>query len=162
MSFFSKLGQRVCVVLLVIGTIPLLFMMVLIVANSLGRALFRTPVSGTIELAGIAGAVVVAAAVGFTARERGNVSVDVLVSRLRSKTRAGLDAVTYALSLVGVGFLLWAVGRDILKALDMQEATMTMSIPIAPFKIAWAVGLFITACFLLGHTISGLKTWRQK
>lgn len=162
MSFFSKLGRTVSIVLVAIGTVPLLIMMVIIVGNSLGRALFRAPISGTIEIAGLAGAVIVAAAVGFTARERGNVAVDVLLSRLRSRTRAVFDAVAYLLSLVGVMFLLWAEIRDIITALEVDEVSMTMSIPTAPFKIAWALGIVIMACFLFGHVVSAVNIWRKK
>ena len=162
MSFFSKLGRTVSIVLVAIGTVPLLIMMVIIVGNSLGRALFRAPISGTIEIAGLAGAVIVAAAVGFTARERGNVAVDVLLSRLRSRTRAVFDAVAYLLSFVGVMFLLWAEIRDIITALEVDEVSMTMSIPTAPFKIAWALGIVIMACFLIGHVVSAVNIWRKK
>ena len=84
MAFPSRFGRIVSASLLVIGAITLIIMMVVVTGNSLGRALFKTPISGTMEIAGLAGAIVVAAAIGFTARERGNVAVDVLMSRLKS------------------------------------------------------------------------------
>jgi TRAP-type C4-dicarboxylate transport system permease small subunit len=149
-------------VLLVIGAVPLVIMMIIVVGNSVGRAIFRTPISGTIEIAGLAGAIVVAAAVGFTAREKGNVSVDVLMSRLKSRTKACLDTITYILSIAGFSFLLWAVLLDTITALEMNEVTMTMSIPTAPFKIAWLSGIFITICFLIGHVVAAIRKWRQR
>jgi len=72
MAFYSKLGHVMIKVLLAVGGIALMVMMTIVVGNSIGRALFRTPIFGTIEIAGLAGVVLVAAAVGFAAREHRN------------------------------------------------------------------------------------------
>jgi TRAP-type transport system small permease protein len=157
MGFPSKFGRLVSIVLLVIGAIPLLIMMAVVVANSVGRAIFNKPVAGTIEIAGLAGAIVVAAAVGFTARERGNVAVDVLMTRLKPRVRAVFDVATYFLSLAGVSFLLYAVIRDAFKSVRMGDITITMAISTAPFKFAWAAGLFILACFLVVHITGSIR-----
>jgi TRAP-type C4-dicarboxylate transport system permease small subunit len=132
-------------------------MMVVVAGNSLGRALFRTPITGTIEIAGLAGVIVVAASVGFTARERGNVAVDMLMSRLKSKRRRMFDAVTTVLSLAGVVLLLYAVIRDAFKSMGLKEVTMTMNFPTSPFKFAWAAGVFVLACFLVVHLIKAIN-----
>jgi TRAP-type C4-dicarboxylate transport system permease small subunit len=157
MRFFSKFGRIVSIVLCVIGAIPLMIMMIVVTGNSLGRAFFRTPVTGTIEIAGLAGVVVVAAAMCFTAQERANVSVDILMSRLKPKARRILDTVTSALSLSAVVFLLYATTLDAFKSLNLKEVTMTMNFPTSPFKFAWATGVFILACFLLVHLIRAIR-----
>ena len=72
MAFYSKLGHVMIKVLLAVGGIALMVMMTIVVGNSIGRALFRTPIFGTIEIAGLAGVVLVAATVGFAAREHRN------------------------------------------------------------------------------------------
>jgi TRAP-type C4-dicarboxylate transport system permease small subunit len=157
MKFFSKFGRIVSAALCVIGAIPLMIMMIIVTANSLGRALFRTPLSGTIEIAGLAGVIVVAAAVGFTARERGNVAVDILMSRLKPKAKRMFDTVTSILSLGAVVFLLYAVTLDAFKSLKLKEVTMTMNFPTSPFKSAWAAGVLILACYLLVHVIRTIR-----
>jgi TRAP-type C4-dicarboxylate transport system permease small subunit len=157
MKFPSRFGRFVSVALLVIGSVPLLVMMAVVAGNSLGRALFRTPITGTIEIAGLAGAIVVSAAVGYTARQRGNVAVDVLMSRLKPKTRRALDIVTFSLSLVAAAFLLYAVVLDAFDSIRMQDVTITMAIPTPPFKFAWAAGVFILACFLVVHLIKAIR-----
>ena len=121
--------------LLVIGAIPLLIMTAIVVGNSLGRALFRSPISGTIEIAGLAGVIVVAAAVGFTARERGNVAVDVLMGRLKPRVRAVFDTVTFSLSLAAVSFLLYAVILDAFKSLRMDDTTLWHESPWSPVRL---------------------------
>lgn len=87
MKFSSRFGRFVSVALLAIGAVPLMVMMLIVTGNSLGRVFFHTPIMGTIEIAGLAGAIVVAAAVGFTSRERANVAVDVLLSHLKPGQR---------------------------------------------------------------------------
>jgi TRAP-type C4-dicarboxylate transport system permease small subunit len=161
MPFLSRFVGVMRAVLLVIGAISLVIMMVVVVGNSVGRALFGTPILGTIEIAGLGGAIVVAAAVGFTAREKGNISVDLLMSRLRPRTRAFFDAVTYFLSLSGVLFLLYAVVRDAFGTLKAKEATVTMESPVAPFKLAWAAGILIVACFLIAHLVTAIRKVRK-
>ncbi len=158
----SRLGRIVSAALLVIGAIPLLIMTAIVVGNSLGRALFRSPISGTIEIAGLAGVIVVAAAVGFTARERGNVAVDVLMGRLKPRVRAVFDRVTFSLSLAAVSFLLYAVILDAFKSLRMNDTTLTTGTPTAPFKFAWAAGVFILACFLVVHIVATIREGGEK
>jgi TRAP-type C4-dicarboxylate transport system permease small subunit len=157
MRFPSKYGRFVSAALLVIGAIPLIIMMIVVTANSLGRAIFKIPVTGTIEIAGLAGVIVVAAAVGFTARERANVAVDVLLSQLKPRAKRILDIVTLFLSFAAVCFLLYAIIIDALKSFRMEEVTMMMSFPMPFFKFAWAGGVFILACFLLVHLITTIR-----
>jgi TRAP-type C4-dicarboxylate transport system permease small subunit len=157
MPFPSRFGRIVSAALLVISAIPLIIMMVVVTGNSLGRALFKTPISGTIEIAGLAGVILVAAAVGFTARERGNVAVDVLMSRLSPRVKGLFDVFTFFLSLAAVSFLLWAVVLEAFSAQKMKETTLTMGISTAPFKSAWAAGILILACFLLVHLVVAIR-----
>jgi TRAP-type transport system small permease protein len=162
MSSFSKFGRIVTAALIVIGAIPLIIMMLVVTGNSLGRALLRAPITGTIEIAGLAGAIVVAAAVGFTARERGNVAVDVLMSRLSPPVKRIFDAVSLLLSLGAILFLLWAVVRDASSALQMKETTLTMGLSTVPYKFAWAAGIFVVACFLTAHLVSVIRNRGDK
>jgi len=104
MGFYSKVSHIIIKVLLIIGGIALLVMMAIVVGNSIGRALFRTPIFGTIEIAGLAGVVVVAGAVGFTEREHRNIVVDTAANRMKPNMRALADAFTLFLSLGAVVF----------------------------------------------------------
>jgi TRAP-type C4-dicarboxylate transport system permease small subunit len=157
MQFPSKYSRFVIAALLVIAAIPLIIMMIVVTANSLGRAIFKIPVTGTIEIAGLAGVIVVAAAVGFTARERANVAVDVLLSHLKPRAKRILDVVTLFLSFAAVCFLLYAIILDAVKSFMMKEVTMVMSFPTPFFKFVWAGGVFILACFLLVHLFTTIR-----
>lgn len=157
MSFYSKLSQVIIRVLLVVGAVALMVMMVIVVGNSLGRALFRTPIFGTIEIAGLAGVVVVAGAVGFAEREHRNIVVDTAANRFTPRTRALADAFTLFLSLGAVAFLFWAVFNNALRSLTIREATLTTGVFIAPFKFTWAIGIIILCLFLLQHMIEAIR-----
>jgi TRAP-type C4-dicarboxylate transport system permease small subunit len=128
-------------------------MMVIVVGNSLGRSLFKTPIFGTIEIAGLAGVIVVAVAVGFAEREQSNIVVDVVANRFTPRTRALADAFTLFLSVGAVAFLLWAIFNDALHSLTMREITLTTGVLTTPFKFTWAIGVLILCLFLLQHMI---------
>lgn len=157
MRFSSKFGRIVSVALLVIGGISLMIMMAIVTGNSLGRIFFRTPIMGTIEIAGLAGAIVVAAAVGYTSRERGNVAVDVLLSHLKPGAKRVLDMFTLFLSLAGAAFLLYAITYDAFQSAKLQEVTITLGVATSPFKFAWAAGIFILASFLVVHLVNAIR-----
>lgn len=162
MAFYSKLSRLIIRVLLVVGGVALMVMMTIVVGNSLGRALFRTPIFGTIEIAGLAGALVVAAAVGFAEWEKRNVVVDVVANRFTSRIRAITDAFTLFLSLGAVAFLFWAVFNDALNSVAVREATLTTGVFVFPFKFSWAVGIVILCLFLLQHMIEAIRRGGKK
>ena len=157
MAFYSKLSHVVIRVFLVVASVALMVMMVIVVGNSVGRALFRKPIFGTIEIAGLAGVVVVAAAVGFAELEQRNVVVDVVANRFKSHTRAIADAFTLFLSLGMVAFMLWAIFNDALNSVAVREITLTTGILTAPFKFIWAIGVIILCLFLLQHMIEAIR-----
>jgi TRAP-type C4-dicarboxylate transport system permease small subunit len=142
---------------LTIGGMALMVMMVYVVGNCVGRALFRIPIMGTIEIAGVAGAIVVSVAIAFAERERSNVVVDIVTESMPPRPRSMLDALTLLLSLGAVAFLLYAViGNGIASFVD-KETTLTTGIPIGPFKLAWAAGLVGSWLFLLKYFIDAVR-----
>jgi TRAP-type C4-dicarboxylate transport system permease small subunit len=158
---YTRLSHLMIRVLLVVGGVSLMVMMAIVVGNSLGRAFFRMPIYGAIEIAGLAGVIVVAVAVGFAERERRNVVVDVVANRLKPRTRALADAFTLFLSLGAVAFLLWAVLTDALNALTIRETTLTTGVHVAPFKFTWAIGVIILCLFLGQHVIEAVRKGRK-
>jgi len=157
MAFYSKLSHVVIRVLLVVASVALMVMMVIVVGNSLGRAFFKTPIFGTIEIAGLAGVIVVAAAIGFAEREQKNIVVDVVANRFTPRIRALADVFTLFLSLGAVAFLLWAIFNDALNSLTIRETTLTTGTFTAPFKFTWAIGIIILCLFLLQHMIEAFR-----
>ncbi|MBA7566812.1 hypothetical protein ES708_08508 [subsurface metagenome] len=153
MTLRARLGRVLIRALIVVGAIPLLAMMLVIVGNSFGRVFLHKPITLTIEGAGLLGVILIAVAIGFAERERINIVVRVIFERFPERVRVVLESFTFILSLVGAGYLFWAVFTSGLNSLSIQEATLTTRIPIAPFKFVWAAGALILCLFLAQHLV---------
>jgi TRAP-type C4-dicarboxylate transport system permease small subunit len=162
MAFYSKFTGVMTKVLLVIAGLALLVMMVIVVGNSMGRAFFRIPIFGTIEVAGLAGVIVVAVAVGYSQREGRNIVVDTVASHFAPRTRAIFDACTLFLSLLVVVFFGWVVFRDALSSWTLQETTLTTGVSTVPFKFAWTIGIVILCMYLVQHMIEAIRKGGKK
>ena len=108
-SIGSNLMTVLTAIAHIVAAFALMSMMMVIVANIVGRIFFRSPVTGTLEIVGFAGVVVVAIAVVFTERARGNVAVDIVVTRLPPGLRRIFRSITYFLSFGAACILFWAV-----------------------------------------------------
>ncbi|MFC1534302.1 TRAP transporter small permease [Thermodesulfobacteriota bacterium] len=154
-SFSLKFVRFMIKTLHVVAFIALMVMMSIVVANVIGRIFFKSPVMGTLEVAGFAGVIVVAVAIGLAQRENRNVFVDIIISRFSERLRIIADCFTYILSLIAVGFLFWAVTESAIDALTQGEITLTLSLKTYPFRFVWAAGLLLLCCFLI-HRIIGI------
>jgi TRAP-type C4-dicarboxylate transport system permease small subunit len=153
MTFLAKCIQFMIRVLLVIATVALMAMMGTIAANIIGRIFFEVPILGTVEIAGLAGVVLIAVAVGFTEQEHRNIVVGIVANRFPPRIRAIADALTLFLSLGAVVVLSWAVFGSAIDAVAWGEYTSVLEITPAPFKFTWAIGTLILCLFLLQHMI---------
>lgn len=74
-------------VLLVIAAAALVAMATIITLNIFGRALFRSPIMGTVEYAGVLGVVFASVAIGYVEKHRRNVVMEVISSKFRPERR---------------------------------------------------------------------------
>jgi len=137
-------------------------MMGLVVGNALGRAIFKTPIFGTIEDAGMAGAVLVAVAIGFAERERVNIVIRALFDHFPQRVQYVLTSFTLFLSLGAVGYLFWSILGSGLDSLSKEEVTIVTQVPVAPFRFAWAVGILILCLYLAQHLIQHILKGEKK
>ncbi len=162
MGVYTKLTNGILKVFLGIGVIALMIMMLIVVGNCLGRAFFKTPIFGAVEIAGLAGVFVVAAAIGFTEREQRHVTVDVLATRFRPRLRAMIDSFTLFLSILSVAFMLWAIFKDTLNSVITHEITLTTGMITSPFKFTWTIGITLLWLFLLLHWFKAIRKAARK
>ena len=142
--------------LLVIGSLAILAMMVVVSFNIFGRWLDR-PIMGAIEVAGLCGGVVAAIAIPYAARERRNVVVDVIASRLPPRVRGFADAFTFLVTLIIVGFLVYVAFKEARYAASFGESTLVVSAPTSPIKFIWAIGLALLFVVLVKDLVAALK-----
>ncbi len=109
----------------------LIFAMSIIVANVILRELWK-PVPGTVELAEMSGAVLLALAVAYTAMMKGHIAVGVVVERFSPHKQAIVDIVVTVISL----FFFFLLTREIFvyatKMMQRGYVTGHLGIPMAP------------------------------
>jgi TRAP-type C4-dicarboxylate transport system permease small subunit len=153
----SKFNSFLLGFFLTIGGIALMVMMVYVFGNCAGRALFKTPIMGTIEIAGLAGAVVVSIAVAFAEREKSNVVVDIITEALPSRPKSILEALMLILSLAALTAMIYAVIEDGIESIATKDASITLGVPLGPFKFVWAGGIIGSWIFMFKHLMEALK-----
>jgi TRAP-type C4-dicarboxylate transport system permease small subunit len=155
----ASIEKHVVRVLLIVGALAILAMMVVVGFNIFGRWLDH-PIMGAIEIAGLCGGVAAAIAIPYATRERRNVVVDVIASRLPPRARGFFDAFTFLVSLVAVGFLVYVAFKEARYAASFNEATIVVSAPTAPVKFIWAIGLFLLALVLVREVYDAIRRAR--
>jgi TRAP-type C4-dicarboxylate transport system permease small subunit len=131
-SFSEMLGKA--------GGYILFCMMLLTVADVIGRYFFNSPIDGAYELTEIMMVTSVFLFIGYTQREKGHIAVDLVVVKLPKRMRIVIDISTHILSLLI--FLLLAL-MNILRSVELMgrnEYTPIIKIPVAPFVLILAFG----------------------
>jgi TRAP-type C4-dicarboxylate transport system permease small subunit len=143
------------------GSLALVTMMMVVVANILGRALFNLPIFGTMEIAGFAGVIVGAVAVSFAERSRSNIAACAVLDTLPGRVKKIVNIFNYFLSTCAVALFFWASARAAVVAMSRGETTFALELQVAPFRLIWAAGILLLCWFLLLHFIEILG-WRNK
>lgn len=122
------------------GVGVLAVMMVLTAADVILRYVFNRPITGVYELTQLMMAIVVAFGLGYTGVNKGHISVDLIISRLRPRTQAVVNIITSFLSLVIFMLITW---QSVVYAETQRQShlsTAQLFIPVYPFIYAVAFG----------------------
>jgi TRAP-type C4-dicarboxylate transport system permease small subunit len=126
--------------------------MIIIVANVLSRIPWN-PVPGTVELTEMAGAVLLAAGVAYTAAMKGHIMVGFFVDRYSPRVQAVVDIITNAISL----FFIYLLARETFvfagKMLARGFVTADLLIPIHPIIYLVAMSFVMLALVVLRDLI---------
>jgi TRAP-type C4-dicarboxylate transport system permease small subunit len=139
-----------------IGGTALTFMMILTVADVIGRA-GGHPIIGTYEIVGISLALVIGFGIPKVSLDRGHVYMEILVQKLSPKSKAIMNTITRILCIglfLLVGYNLFSVGNEFHLS---GEVSPTIRLPF--FPVAYGVGV---CCFLecLVFVFDIVKIWR--
>ena len=143
---------------LIVAGISILCIMVLGAANVILR-LFKIPFSGTYEMVGFFGSILVAFTLSETQRCKDHVMVDFISRKFSMKTIKWLDIFQYSLSIVFFALItgkLFFYGIDTWQSGEMSE---TLKIAYYPFILSVSLG-FALLCFTL--VIDLIKTIMSK
>jgi len=146
-----------------IGAGALIAVMLLVCANIIGRAVpFLGPVKGTYDLVGLFGGIMLGFALGYTQLQKRNISVEILVSRLRPRTRAIIDSITFLMSLALFVLIAWHHSVYATSIWKVGELSETLRIPFFPLIYAVAFGCIALCLVLLVDFLKALAEVRKK
>jgi TRAP-type C4-dicarboxylate transport system permease small subunit len=138
-----------------VGAGALVLMIMVVVANVVGRYLFRKPVLGAVEIVGLLTVVVVFCVLAFTEAKGAHIVVDILVSRLHGRTKAILARIMSLLGAVFFTIMGWQGWDLMLSNLSPFVRTSgVLSIPFAPFMLIMAFGCVLFGLELLVHVFN--------
>jgi TRAP-type C4-dicarboxylate transport system permease small subunit len=141
------------------GAILSLFvLMMLVVANIVGRYFFHHPVMGTVEIGSYLLLMIVGLGLGGAALERRHIKVDLLMDRLPKKTQLIIDIVMLIGSVIMLGVMTWASGDS---AMGPTRYSAAMRIPDTPFKWVFTVGWAMCCMGALALLIQNFQQRRK-
>lgn len=137
----------------------------LVVANVVGRYFFRKPVLGHVELVQLLSVALVFFILAYTEYKGGHIKVDLVVRLLSRRIRAILGAITGILTLAFAVLMCWrGITLATANITPIYTRSEALSIPIAPFMFCLALGSFLFSLELIisffGY-ISELKNHKE-
>ncbi len=160
MKLFNLILDRTSGVLKALGALALIVMMLLTVADVIGR-FFKHPIFGSVELVGFLAVIVMAAALPYTYKMDGHVGVEILVRLLPKKTQLWIAVFTQSLSVGLFSIIAWQMflyAGDIHKT---GEVSMNLEFPIYYIVYLLAAGLLIFSVTILERIIDTIKQLKE-
>ena len=153
MLFWTNLGRWITKVAAALAMVALLVMMVVVVANVIGRGLFSSPLLGTVEIVGLAGVFLISFAIGLTEADRAHVTVMILLNQLSPRLQSFFTLIRFLLCVGITVLLFWAGALQLWESVVRPDmVTPVLRVPKAPFVIVWMCG----CVFLLGYLLKNL------
>ncbi len=144
------------------GGVFLIGMTILTGANIFSR-IFWEPIRGTFELMGYFGAVVTAAALGYTQKQRGHIAVNVLIQRFSPRTQQRLNSFNNLLCSLFFIIVTWQVALKARGFMQTEEVSETLRMIFYPFTYAVAVGCgFMALVFVFDLWRDLLAAWGER
>jgi len=158
-SFFEKAVTGISSSFNMIASAALMLMMVLSCADIFMRYLFSRPITGTYDVVGLSGAVLVSFALPYTMLKKGHVAVELLVQSLSRGKQLVIETFSH---LLGISLFLVMVWQAILLSRDMKaagEVTPTVHLPFYPIVYCMALCFFILSLAIL---VNLLRVWTKR
>ncbi len=146
-----------------VGAGALILMVLIVVANVVGRYLFRKPVLGAVEMVGLLTVITVFCVLAFTEAKGAHIVVDILVSRLHGRTKEILASIMALLGAVFFIIMGWQGWNLVLSNLSpFVRVTGVLSIPFAPFMLIMAFGFVLFGLELFVHVFNPASGKKQR
>lgn len=162
MEFFQvlrKTAQKVSLYLCTLSMFVLIPMMLLTTGDIIGRAFWARPFPGVVEISSYMLAVFILSGLAYTQQVKGNVRVEILVSRLPKRIKYLIQSFTTLLSLAIVILLTW---QGWLEGIDDPTVSDMLRIPRWPFKLLVSVAGLLLSLEVLFDLVDSLKNIRKR
>jgi TRAP-type C4-dicarboxylate transport system permease small subunit len=152
MQQFLNIALRCSKFLNIVGGVILVLMMLLTVVDVILRYLGK-PITGTYELMGFSGALVIGLAIAQASLDDAHVSVDILTDRLSPLRKEVLLISTKLIGLILFALIGWALfmkGHDLYKT---GEVSLTLRVPYYPVAYGLSICSFAECIVLLSDIV---------
>lgn len=135
----------------IIAAVVLAGMMLLTVADVVGRYFFNSPIKGTWELVGLLLICAGTWGLGYCQMQRGHISISIILQRFSQRGKALILSFTYLVGFAGFSLICWRMFLLAKKyfLLDKGNVTDTLELPTAPFMLALSIGAGLIALVLI-------------
>lgn len=143
------------------GMAVLFLMMLLTVADVIGRSGFNSPVSGTYEISKFLLPIIILFSIGYVEQSNQNIRVDFFTNKMPSKSRLIIDII---LTLVAIGFfclVIWKGWEESFVTLRVKTASDIWRIPAYPFQLAIPFGSFLLVVELILRVVNSLNALKE-
>ena len=122
------------------GACVLSILMFLTVVDVSLRYFFNHPLRGTFELTELMMVAIVVLGLGYTAATGGHISVDIVVSRFKGRSRQTVDFINLVLGIAIFSLIVWQSALYAFSSLQTGEHSDILKVPAFYFKILVPIG----------------------
>ena len=142
----------------VIAAFVLAFMMLLTVADVIGRYFFNRPIKGTWELVGLLLVCAGTWGLAYCQMEKAHISITIMEGFFSRKVKASMGVLACLIGLGGFSLISW---QSFLLAkkyflLPRMDETDTLGLPFSPFILLLSIGTGIMALMLVVDVIRSI------
>lgn len=142
----SLFFDRLLSLLVFPANLALFVMMMITVADIIGRSVFNSPILGSVEVTKIALAIMIVCAFPLIVRDEGHISVDLLDNFIPQWLVPWRQLSIHLMSVIAISLLTWQLYKYTLRAFRYGDVTEFLRIPLgyvlAVMAIMGAVSVF--------------------
>ena len=141
--------------------VVLFAMMILTALDVILRYVFNSPILGVLEITEFMMVVIVFFSLAYTQSEKKHVAVDFFVARLGERKQRIIDLISYMIYFLILVGICWKSVAKGLELLEINEVSMTLSIPVFPFFFVVALGcaaMCLTLIWDMRRTMRQIKS----
>jgi len=153
--------RRVNLAMHYVAGATLVALMLLVVADIVGRRFFGRPLRGTVEIVEMAMVLIIYLGLGYAEHEGDHVSLDLVYNRLGARTRSALSVITGVFGLGVMGLVAWQLWEfaGVLRA--GQYTTGVLRIPQAPIAIVAVAGAGLFILAMATNVVAAIRAARR-